>query len=89
MPALPKNASLMDRMIREMEDKVMSKLTLQLMDKEKNLYLFGTKRVTAKVINEKLMVRVGGGFMPFEEFYILYAEQEQEKLNRMSPQPSP
>lgn len=30
--------------------------------KEKQ-YLFGTKKISAQIINKKLMVRVGGGFM--------------------------
>lgn len=31
-------------------------------------YLFGTKRIIAKIVNSKLVIRVGGGFMSVEEF---------------------
>lgn len=60
-----------------------SELTLLLVDKAKNLYLFGTKRVTAKLQNGKLLLRVGGGYMEFEEFYKEYADQEIAKLARL------
>jgi hypothetical protein len=33
-----------------------------------NRYLFGTKQVSASIINGRLMVRVGGGYMTIEEF---------------------
>lgn len=39
-----------------------------------NSYLFGTKKIQAKVNNGKLLVRVGGGYMSIDEFYELYAE---------------
>lgn len=31
-------------------------------------YLFGTKQILAKIINGKLVIRVGGGYMSAEEF---------------------
>jgi hypothetical protein len=52
--------------------------------------------VTVKEMNGKLMVRVGGGYMEYSEFYKLHAEQEMAKLEReqevrrssMSPEPA-
>jgi hypothetical protein len=38
-------------------------------------YLFGTKIISAQIINGVLMVRVGGGFMSIEEF----VEKHQNK----------
>lgn len=35
---------------------------------EEKKYLFGTKLISAKIINGKLMVRVGGGYMTIEQF---------------------
>lgn len=35
---------------------------------EPGYYLFGTKKIYAKVLNYKLVVRVGGGYMSFAEF---------------------
>lgn len=34
-----------------------------------NNYIFGTKKIYAKVCNGVLLVRVGGGFMDIENFY--------------------
>lgn len=31
-------------------------------------YMFGTKKIYCKIINGKLVVRVGGGYMGIEEF---------------------
>jgi hypothetical protein len=37
-------------------------------------YLFGTKKIFAKIMNGKLVIRVGGGFMIIEEFIAAYAD---------------
>jgi len=44
-----------------------------------NNYLFGTKKVQAKVNNGILLIRVGGGFMDIEAFFKQYGEQELRK----------
>lgn len=46
-------------------------------------YLFGTRRIFAKVLNNKLVVRVGGGFMSFTEFIDTYALAELKKINEL------
>lgn len=46
-------------------------------------YLFGTKKIFAKIMNGKLVIRVGGGFMVIEEFIAAYAEQEMKKIQAM------
>jgi TfoX/Sxy family transcriptional regulator of competence genes len=35
-------------------------------------YMFGTKKIFCKIINGKLVVRVGGGYMGMEEFIMQY-----------------
>jgi hypothetical protein len=35
-------------------------------------YLFGTKKIYAKILNGKLVIRVGGGYMIIEEFIATY-----------------
>ena len=45
-----------------------------------NYYTFGTKKIYAKVINGKLVIRVGGGYMDIEEFMMYYGDQELTKL---------
>jgi len=37
-------------------------------------YLFGTKKIYAKILNGKLVIRVGGGYMIIEEFIAVYAD---------------
>jgi hypothetical protein len=47
-------------------------------------YMIGTRKVYAKIINEKLVVRVGGGFMDINEFIATYGPQEKDKCQRFS-----
>lgn len=35
-------------------------------------YIFGTKKIYAKIINGKLVIRVGGGYMGIDEFMFYY-----------------
>jgi len=48
-------------------------------------YMFGTKKIFAKVMNDKLVVRVGGGYMGIDEFINTYGESELTKLKRYTP----
>jgi len=47
-------------------------------------YLFGTKKIYAKIMNGKLVIRVGGGFMIIEEFIATYADSEMKKIAKLS-----
>ena len=47
-------------------------------------YLFGTKKIYAKILNGKLVIRVGGGYMIIEEFIATYQDAEINKLAKMS-----
>lgn len=47
-------------------------------------YLFGTRKIYAKILNGKLVIRVGGGYMVIEEFISTYAEKELVKMETMS-----
>ena len=42
--------------------------------------MFGTKSVMAKVINGKLVIRVGGGYMGADEFIRTYGPMEMAKV---------
>ncbi len=42
-------------------------------------YMFGSKKIFCKIINGKLVVRVGGGYMGIEEFIMVYGKQEVDK----------
>ena len=52
----------------------------------KNYYSFGTKKIYAKIINGKLVIRVGGGYMGIEEFMMYYGQQELLKMQKQQPQ---
>ena len=43
-------------------------------------YLFGTKKISAQIVNGTLMVRVGGGFLSIQEFVSRHQEKEIDKL---------
>ena len=49
-------------------------------------YIFGTRKIYAKILNGKLVIRVGGGYMIIEEFINTYAEQELNKINKIQEQ---
>lgn len=42
-------------------------------------YMYGSKKIFAKIMNGKLVIRVGGGYMLIDEFLRNYAEQERDK----------
>lgn len=48
-------------------------------------YMFGSKKIYTKIMNNKLVCRVGGGFCNMDEFIATYAESERLKLERMDP----
>lgn len=41
--------------------------------------MYGSKKIFAKIMNGKLIIRVGGGYMLIDEFLKNYAEQERDK----------
>lgn len=43
-------------------------------------YLFGTKKVFAKILNGKIIIKVGGGYMSIEEFMQTYQDFEVQKV---------
>jgi hypothetical protein len=43
-------------------------------------YMFGSRKIYAKVLNGKLVIRVGGGYMVINEFIATYAEAELRKM---------
>lgn len=46
-------------------------------------YLFGTRKIFAKIMNKKLVVRVGGGYMIIDEFLATYSDMELIRINKM------
>lgn len=46
-------------------------------------YMFGSRKIYAKVLNGKLVIRVGGGYMIINEFISTYAENELRKMEHL------
>jgi hypothetical protein len=46
-------------------------------------YLFGTRKIFAKIMNGRLVVRVGGGYMIIDEFLATYADMELIRIEKM------
>jgi len=49
-------------------------------------YIFGTKKIYAKIMNGQLVIRVGGGYMVIEEFIEMYGEIEANKIKTIIEQ---
>lgn len=47
-------------------------------------YLFGTRKIYARIMNGKLVVRVGGGYMFISEFILTYSDPEIAKLTKIA-----
>ena len=45
--------------------------------------MFGSKKIYAKIMNGKLVIRVGGGYMSIDEFMKHYGLQEMQRQQRM------
>ncbi len=61
-------------MLEDFVKKNSVKVPINRIDQSK--YLFGTKVISAQIINGVLMVRVGGGFMNIEEFVDKHSTKE-------------
>ena len=48
----------------------------------KGFYMFGTKKIYAKIMNGRLVIRVGGGYMSIDEFMKHYGVQEMQRQQR-------
>jgi hypothetical protein len=51
-------------------------------------YMFGSRKIFAKIMNDKLVIRVGGGFMLIDEFLNTYGKQELDKINILAQRAS-
>lgn len=45
-------------------------------------YQFGTRKIYAKILNGKLVIRVGGGYMVIDEFIETYSSAELKKMEQ-------
>ena len=49
-------------------------------------YMFGSRKIYGKIMNNKLIVKTGGGFLGIDEFIKAHGESEVQKLKRFTPQ---
>jgi len=42
------------------------------------MYMYGSKKIFAKIMNDKLVIRLNGGFMLIEEFLKNFSEGESK-----------
>lgn len=51
--------------------------------------MYGQKKIYAKILNEKLVIRVGGGYELITKFLSMYAEQESKAYMESAAQATP
>ena len=61
------------------------KLKVMFMRDHEGVYDFGSKRVNVRVFQNKIQIRVGGGYMSIDEFLDQHTPIELEKLERRDP----
>ncbi len=80
IPNVKKFSDIVDQMIYDFKE--LRRIDIFIQKLAPGNYLFGTKKIYAKVVNGVLLVRVGGGFMDIDNFYSNYGEQEYYKWKR-------
>lgn len=61
------------------------KLKVMFLRVEPGVYSFGTRKVALRVEQQRLKVRVGGGYISIDEFLVQYTPEELEKQKRHDP----
>lgn len=61
------------------------KLKVKFTRESGGVYSFGTKKVSMKVEKDRVMIRVGGGYLLIDEFLEKYTQSELDKQERSSP----
>ena len=61
------------------------KLKVMFMRDHEGVYDFGSKRVNVRVFQNKIQIRVGGGYMSIDEFLDQHTPIVLEKLERRDP----
>ena len=56
---------------------------------EEGRYMFGTKKISAKILDNMLVIRVGGGYLVFEEFLDKYTYSEIKRVESMMKEGKP
>jgi len=82
LPYVPAYEDKIDQMMADFMNIYGQSLPVKLSRQGPGIYLFGTRRVICKILNDKLVARVGGGYMMIDEFCETYAAVEAEKVRQ-------
>mmetsp|Transcript_27529 Transcript_27529/g.49637 ORF Transcript_27529/g.49637 Transcript_27529/m.49637 type:complete len:604 (-) Transcript_27529:70-1881(-) len=85
----PAKGDLVDEALAQYLSERSEKVPVPFIRESKDVYSFGTKRIFVRVDQGKISVRVGGGFMPIEDFISVYSKAELEKFELRAAQRSP
>ena len=55
------------------------------MRESSGVYEFGTRRIMVKVERDRILIKVGGGFLSIDEFLDHYTPEELAKIERKDP----
>ena len=55
------------------------------MRESEGVYEFGTKRINVRMEKDRILIRVGGGYLSIDEFLDQHTAVELEKLERRDP----
>lgn len=59
-----------------------NKLVVKFVKVGDGFYTFGSKKVHVKILNDRLVIRIGGGYMFIEQFIKMYANAELVKMKQ-------
>ena len=62
-----------------------NRLTKLFLREREGVYQFGTKKIYIKIENDKIFIRVGGGFLTLDEFLRIHVPIELEKMAVKDP----
>ena len=62
-----------------------SRLRVMFMRESEGVYQFGSRRVYVRVERDKIVVRVGGGYLSIDEFLDVYTPMELDRIERHDP----
>ena len=81
---IPAKGDKIDRKLSMFVNAKSNNLPIQFIRIGEGLYTFGTKKIAVKILNGKIVIRVGGGYLMIEEFLRLYTFSELKKLSEIA-----
>ena len=62
-----------------------SRIKLMFLRESNGIYHYGSKRINVRVEKDKILIRVGGGYLSIDEFIDQHQPVELEKIERKDP----